>query len=381
MSKVQIALIAILIASVAFISCDRAQKMLDPVADDMMAADDMMPADDMTKMMTDMIDSTMYMSWASVELPAPTMTVAEAAAAMNAAGTGAAHGEGTRTAYINDIGTMANMDGTMYPAGTIIVKTIMDDANTFVAKKAVMTKTDDPMYADHNGWMYVKYARSSADGEYMMVGGGSLENSMGCHGCHAKADNDSVFVSLPMDDTDDMTKMMTDMMDSTMYTSWASVELPAPTMTVAEAAAAMNAAGTGAAHGEGTRTAYINDIGTMANMDGTMYPAGTIIVKTIMDDANTFVAKKAVMTKTDDPMYADHNGWMYVKYARSSADGEYMMVGGGSLENSMGCHGCHAKADNDSVFVSLPMDDMAHMDDMDDANGGDAGDANGGNVQ
>ena len=204
MLKVQIALIAILMTSVAFVSCERTQKMLDPVADDMMATDDMMAADDMMKMMTDMMDSTMYMSWASVELPAPTMTVEEAAAAMNPGGTGAAHGEGTRTAYINDIGVMANKAGTAYPAKTVIVKTIMDDANTFVAKKAIMTKTDDPMYADHNGWMYVKYARASESDEYMMVGGGSLENSMGCHGCHAKADNDSVFVSLPMDDTDDM---------------------------------------------------------------------------------------------------------------------------------------------------------------------------------
>ena len=198
MLKVQIALIAILIASVAFVSCERAQKMLEPAADDMMAADDMVAADDMMKMMTDMMDSTMYMSWASVALPAPTMTVAEAAAALNAAGTGAAHGEGTRTAYINDIGATANMEGTAYPAGTMIVKTIMDDANTFVQKKALMTKTDDPMYADHNGWMYVKYARASETDEYMMVGGGSLEKSMGCHGCHAKAENDSVFVSLSM---------------------------------------------------------------------------------------------------------------------------------------------------------------------------------------
>ena len=379
MLKIQIALIAILIASVAFVSCERAQQMLEPAGDNMMAADDMMKIMDMT-------DSTMYMSWANVELPAPTMTVAEAAAALNAAGTGAAHGEGTRTAYINDIGAMANMEGTAYPAGTVIVKTIMDDANTFVQKKALMTKTDDPMYADHNGWMYVKYARASETDEYMMVGGGNLEKSMGCHGCHAKADNDSVFVSLSMDDmedTDDTMDMMTDMMDSTMYMSWASVELPAPTMTVAEAAAALNAAGTGAAHGEGTRTAYINDIGAMANKAGTTYAAGTVIVKTIMDDANTFVAKKAVMTKTDDPMYADHNGWMYVKYARASETDEYMMVGGGSLEKSMGCHGCHAKADNDSVFVSLSIDDIDDMDDTDDANGGatDVGDANGGDTQ
>ena len=217
MLKVQIALIAILIVSVAFVSCERAQQMLDPVADDMMAGDDMTADDDMSMdMMMDMmkmIDSTMYMSWAHVALPAPTMTVAEAAAALNAAGTGAAHGEGTRTAYINDIGAMANKAGTAYPAGTVIVKTIMDDANTFVAKKAVMTKTDDPMYADHNGWMYVKYARASEVDEYMMVGGGSLEKSMGCHGCHAKASNDSVFVSLSMDD---MMDMMDDMDDDGM---------------------------------------------------------------------------------------------------------------------------------------------------------------------
>ena len=109
-----------------------------------------------------------------------------------------------------------------------------------------------------------------------------------------------------------------------------------------------------------------------------------MIVKTIMDDANTFVAKKAMMMKSDDPMYADHNGWMYVKYARASETDEYMMVGGGSLENSMGCHGCHAKAENDSVFVSLSMDDMEDMGDANgaDANGGtDGADANGGDAQ
>ena len=195
MLKLQVVLIATLIICVSFISCDRMQKGLEPVAEEMMAAEETMPADGMMGMMMEMMDSTMYMSWEHVMLPAPTMTVAEAAAAMNAAGTGAAHGEGTRTAYINDIGVMANKAGTAYPAGTVIVKTIMDDANTFVAKKAVMTKTDDPMYAEHGGWMYVKYARASETDEYMMVGGGSVENSMGCHSCHAKA---SVFVSLSM---------------------------------------------------------------------------------------------------------------------------------------------------------------------------------------
>ena len=214
MLKVQIALIAILIVSVAFVSCDRAQQMLDPVADDMMAGDDMTADDDMSMdMMMDMmkmIDSTMYMSWMHVALPAPTMTVAEAAAAGNAAGTGAAHNPGSdiftaRTVYINDAGAMANKAGTVYPAGTIIVKEIMDATETFVDKVAVMMKSDDPMYAGHNGWAYKKYARPSADGEYMQVRGSNLEDGgNGCHGCHAKADNDSVFVSLSMDEMPEM---------------------------------------------------------------------------------------------------------------------------------------------------------------------------------
>ena len=41
---------------------------------------------------------------------------------------------GDSTVYINDIGVMANEEGTEYPAGTAIVKEIMDDANMFVKK-------------------------------------------------------------------------------------------------------------------------------------------------------------------------------------------------------------------------------------------------------
>jgi hypothetical protein len=391
MLKVQIALIAILIASVAFVSCERMQKMLEPAADDMMDTGDMMSAGDR---LAEMMAMTTYRLWTSVALPVPPATVTAPAES------GGAHGMGTRTVYISDAGVMALKDASMttFPEGTLIIKEIMDETNTFLMRVAAMEKTADPMYAAHNGWKYTQYQRESATAGLMPqagdIPGGSSD---GCHGCHVKADNDSVFVSLPMDDmedTDDMMGMMMDMMDSTMYMSWASVALPAPTMTVAEAAAALNAAGTGAAHGEGTRTAYINDIGTTANMEGTAYLAGTMIVKTIMDDANTFVAKKALMTKTDDPMYADHNGWMYVKYARASETDDYMMVGGGSLEGSMGCHGCHAKASNDSVFVSLSMkedvtpetpDADAGADDADTGagNGGaaDDGDANGGDAQ
>ena len=206
MLRLQIVLIAILIACVAFVSCDRTQEILKPAVDDMMGTDDTMM--DMMKM----IDPTMYMSWAHVALPAPAMTVEEAAAAMNPAGTGAVHGLGSRTAYINDIGAMANKAGTAYPTGTMIVKTIMDDTGMFVAKVATMMKSDDPMYAGHNGWVYMKYARSSEDAEYMQVKGSNLEDAaMGCHGCHAKATNDSVFVSLSMEDGMMEDGMMDDM--------------------------------------------------------------------------------------------------------------------------------------------------------------------------
>jgi len=188
----------ILVGCVAFVSCDRAQQVLEPAADDMM--DDGMAADDM---MTDMMmDMTAHKSWAHVMLPAP----GPMAEAMSPAETGAAHNPGSdvttpRTVYINDIGALANKAGTAYPAGTMIVKEIMDDTNMFVDKVAMMMKSDDPMYAGHNGWVYEKYARASQDAAYMQVRGSNLEDAgNGCHGCHAKAANDSVFVSLSMGD-------------------------------------------------------------------------------------------------------------------------------------------------------------------------------------
>ena len=205
MLKFQVALIAILITCVAFVSCDRAQQILEPVTDDTMAADGMM--DDI--MMDMMMDMTAHRSWAHVMLPAPAPTDA----ATHPGETGGVHGLGTRTVYINDLGVMTNQEGGVYPAGTVIVKEIMDDANTFVAKIATMVKTDDPMYASHNGWIYKKYGRSAEDAEYVQVRGAGLEDAgNGCHGCHAKADNDSVFVSLSMDA--DM--MADDMMDDGM---------------------------------------------------------------------------------------------------------------------------------------------------------------------
>ena len=214
MFRFQIAVAIILVGCIAFLSCSRMQ---DPLADVPEDTSMETPTEMSMEMMTEMMAA--HKSWDSVMLPAPTMTVEEAAAAMNPGGTGQAHGEGSRTVYFNEAGAMANKAGTAYPVGTIIVKEIMDDANTFVAKIAKMEKTDDPMYAPHGGWMYVKYARASEMDEYMMVGGGSLEASTGCYGCHAKASNDSVFVSLSMmDDTtmDDTTMDDTTMDDTTM---------------------------------------------------------------------------------------------------------------------------------------------------------------------
>ncbi len=212
MLKLRIALIAILIiCSITFVSCDRTQNALKPAdmvaGDDMMTGDDMMATDDMMMDMMQMLDSTMYMSWAHVALPAPTVSVADAT---SPAETGAAHNpppiDGgaltARTVYINDIGAMANKAGAAaYPAGTVIVKEIMDKTETFVDKVAVMMKSDDMMYAGHNGWVYKKYLRPSADAAYMQIAGSNKEDAAnGCHGCHIGAMNDSVFVALPMDD-------------------------------------------------------------------------------------------------------------------------------------------------------------------------------------
>ena len=86
MLKFQIALATLLICSIAFVSCGRMQDMLEP------------PADDMTmEMMMEMMAA--HKSWDHVMLPAPTMTIMEAAAAMNPRGAGQAHGMGTRTVY------------------------------------------------------------------------------------------------------------------------------------------------------------------------------------------------------------------------------------------------------------------------------------------
>ena len=191
MLKLQIALIAILIGCVAFISCERMTMPLKQVTEDTKTADDM-PVD-----VTKMMDSKMYMSWAHVMLPAPPAEVTKPAES------GGAHGMGIRTVYFNDVGATANMAGTAYPAGTMIIKKVMDSTETFVMQVVTMMKTDDPMYAAYNGWVYGATQRASETEELMMPQTVPMAVAASCHGCHAKASNDSVFVSLPMDKTPD----------------------------------------------------------------------------------------------------------------------------------------------------------------------------------
>ena len=181
MLKYRIALLIVLIGCLAIMACSRSQDALMQVMDD--------PEDEMMDMMSMIMTMKADPMTESVDLPAPTMTVMEAAEAMNAAGTGAAHGTGIRTVYFNAAAAMTNKSegAKMYPAGSMIVKDVMNDDNTEIVHVATMLKTDDPMYMDRGGWIYG-------------VGGANLpiEGSVGCDECHAKAGegNDYVFVSL-----------------------------------------------------------------------------------------------------------------------------------------------------------------------------------------
>ena len=164
---------------------------------------------------------------------------------------------------------------------------------------------------------------------------------------------------MPDDEMSDDMGMMTGLpMDIAMYRSWTGVELEAPPATFTQPE------DSGVAHGAGTRTVYINSPGvsTLQDMSAETFPSGTTIVKDIMDDANTFIWRVAVMWKLDDMAYADHNGWKYVQYQRESEAADLMAVAGdGTERGSNGCHGCHSKVNTedvpgkDSVFVQLPM--------------------------
>lgn len=196
MLKFQMGLIALLIACAAFISCDVIQGILTQP----MPEEDMMPTGDTLAGLPMYI--SMYASWLpKVTYPGPTET-------------GKAHGEGARTVYINEVGAMALEDENMaaYPTGTLIVKEIMDDANTFVQKVATMMKTDD---SRHNGWTYKKYARPDESTDYTQVKGDGLPDAaVGCHGCHLGASLDGVFADFSMPDIGDMGTGETDGADA-----------------------------------------------------------------------------------------------------------------------------------------------------------------------
>ena len=327
MLKFQMGLIALLIGCVALISCDQLLVgILTPAP-----PEEDVPDDSMIPMMVELPD---YAAWLSVTYPNPV-------------GTGGVHGEGARTVYINEVGAMAAQDDsvTTFPAGTTIVKEINNDANTFVQKVATMMKTDD---SRHNGWTYKKYARADENADYMQVKGDGLPDAAeGCHACHAAAPKDSVFVDFSMDDTttDDMATDDTMPTDSTLpvtvdlagYTSWMSNPLPGPI-------------GTGGAHGQSARTVYINDVGAMALEDENMtaYPVGTTVVKDIMDATNTAIQSRAIMVKTDNATFTDHNGWIY---AYVNINAESVEIGGSGLDGQQPCHSCHLTAAMDSVFA------------------------------
>ncbi|MDE0042802.1 MAG: ABC transporter substrate-binding protein, partial [Candidatus Poribacteria bacterium] len=139
-------------------------------------------------------------------------------------------------------------------------------------------------------------------------------------------------------------------MDIAMYRSWTSVEIGAPSAH-------------GVAHGKGDRTTYINQSGveTLQDMSAETFPHGTMLVKDIMDDTNSFLWRVAVMWKTDDMMYESHAGWKYVQYQRESAGADFVAAAGdGTDKGSNGCHGCHSAVNDpdvpgrDYVFVELP---------------------------
>ena len=113
-------------------------------------------------------------------------------------------------------------------------------------------------------------------------------------------------------------------------------------------------------HGFGRRSVYINGIGVAALKDDTlkMFPVGTLIIKEVNDNTNTFVQHVAIMKKTNETEYAAHNGWLYTQHTRQTETAKFVAVGGdvpGST--SEGCHACHTQAPKDSVFTQLPAPD------------------------
>ena len=175
MLKFQIALIAVLIGCMVFVACDRVQTALEPVMPD--------PEPEMDA----------HKSWEHKMLEGPWVDFKG----------DVAHDLGSRTIYFNEAAATANKAGTEYPIGAMIVKESMDATNTFVSQVSTLMKTDGMM---NDGWVYgVSGMPVSAAEDLMMPNQLTAEMAAGCHGCHANATNDFVFVPLSMDDgmTDD----------------------------------------------------------------------------------------------------------------------------------------------------------------------------------
>lgn len=175
MLKYQITLILILIGCIAFVACERTQDALMPVMPD---------PDPEPEMMVD------YTSWEhSTMLDGAVMEFG-----------GEAHDAGARIVYFNEAAAMANMEGTDYPVGSMIVKESMNSDNTFISQISTMTKIDSE---DNDGWEYgVTGPASETAVDKTMLN--TLTAEMGdqlCHFCHAKAPaGKSVFVSLKMEE-------------------------------------------------------------------------------------------------------------------------------------------------------------------------------------
>ena len=190
LKKSSLILILVLSATVVFSGgCERARDVVMDMTDMPMRPDPIM--DEIL---------TAYKSWRYAQpLPAPPATFTDAK------DSGSAHGSGQRTVYLDGIdhqffyAVPASIDAgipVLFPIGLTIVKEIMDDTNTFVWRIAVMRKTDDSIYANHDGWQYAQYRRGSKTEPFVAEAGDVTEKgSEGCYSCHVKAAHDSVFVT------------------------------------------------------------------------------------------------------------------------------------------------------------------------------------------
>ncbi len=106
---------------------------------------------------------------------------------------------------------------------------------------------------------------------------------------------------------------------------------------------------------EGTKTVYVNQTREALAPNGKQafpYPDGTIIVKAGIGPDLDFTSFVAVMTKKAGAV-EEANDWLFVKYARESADADFTILGQGPPDGE-GCVGCHsAAAESDYSFSFL----------------------------